>query len=182
MPAEGSGAISGTVCRHRQRYEEDSAESFGDVKTPASRKPVPVNAFVCAVLANWRGESSYSNDDDFLFPSIRLNGRKPLTPDMVLKKIVRPALVAAGIKGKVIGWHSFSHSLASNLRSMGIDVKVAQELLRHANSRILMDFYTHAVSADKREASKKQIQMLMGEIAVPDLPYRSVPEDLDVSL
>jgi len=41
--------------------------------------------------------------------------------------------------GKVIGWHSFRHSLATNLRSMGVDVKVAQELLRHANSRITLD-------------------------------------------
>jgi integrase len=73
---------------------------FGDVKIPASRKPVPLNAFVCAVLANWRSESPYFGDGDFLFPSIRLNGKKPLTPDMVLTKIIRPALVAAGGHGQ----------------------------------------------------------------------------------
>jgi integrase len=155
---------------------------FGDVKTPASRKPVPLNAFVCAVLANWRSESPYCGDGDFLFPSIRLNGKKPLTPDMVLTKIIRPALVKAGVKDKVIGWHSFRHSLASNLRAMGIDVKVAQELLRHSNSRITMDIYTHAVSADKRAASTKQIEMLMGKVAVPELSYRSVPAALEESL
>jgi integrase len=155
---------------------------FGDVKTPASRKPVPLNAFVCAVLANWRSESPYCSDDDFLFPSIRLNGKKPLTPDIVLTKIIRPALVAAGVTDKVIGWHSFRHSLASNLRSLGIDVKVAQELLRHANSRITLDIYTHAVSADKREASEKQIEMLMGKVAVPERSYWSVPAALEASL
>ena len=95
-------------------------------------------------------------------PSVRLNGTKPLTPDMVLKKIIRPALERAGVKGKVIGWHSFRHSLATNLRSLGVDVKVAQELLRHANSRITMDLYTQAVSADKRIASDRQIELLMG--------------------
>ncbi len=47
---------------------------------------------------------------------------------------------------KIIDWHSFRHSLATNLRSMGVDVKVAQKLLRHANSRITKDFYTQAVS------------------------------------
>ena len=82
----------------------------------------------------------------------------------------------------MIGWHSFRHALASNLRSMGIDVKVAQELLRHANSRITLDIYTHAVSADKREASKKQIEMLMGKVAVPEPSYRSVPAALEASL
>ena len=74
----------------------------------------------------------YSGDGDFLFPSERLNGTQPLTPQMVLKKIIRPALVRARVKDKVIGWHSFRHSLATNLRSLGVDVKVAQELLRHA--------------------------------------------------
>jgi site-specific recombinase XerD len=81
---------------------------------------------------------------------------------MVLNKIIRPALAKAGIVGKTIGWHSFRHSLATNLRSLGVDVKVAQELLRHANSRITLDLYTRAVSTDKREASGKQFDLLMG--------------------
>jgi site-specific recombinase XerD len=72
-----------------------------------------------------------------------------------------PALVRASVQGKVIGWHSFRHSLATNLRSLGVDVKVAQELLRHANSRITMDLYTQAVSADKRIASGRQAELLM---------------------
>jgi site-specific recombinase XerD len=80
----------------------------------------------------------------------------------VLNKIIRPALREAGIVGKTIGWHSFRHSLATNLRSMGVDVKVAQELLRHANSRITLDLYTRAVSSEKRAASGKQFDLLMG--------------------
>ena len=76
------------------------------------------------------------------------------------QKSIRPALERAGITGKVIGWHSFRHSLATNLRSLGVDVKVAQELLRHANSRTAMDLYTQAVTADKRSASQRQVEML----------------------
>jgi site-specific recombinase XerD len=82
-------------------------------------------------------------------------------PDGVLKKFIRPALERAIITGKKIGWHAFRHSLATNLRSLGVDVKVAQELLRHANSRTTMDLYTHAVSADKRSASQRQIELLL---------------------
>ena len=44
---------------------------------------------------------------------------------------------------------------------MGVDVKVAQELLRHANSRTTMDLYTQAVSADKRSASGRQVDFLL---------------------
>jgi integrase len=134
---------------------------FGDTKTEASRKPVPLHDSVCEVLAEWRGTSLYKGEDDFLFPSLRMNGTQPLTPDMVLRKIIRPALERAGVRGKTVGWHSFRHSLATNLRSLGVDVKVAQELLRHANSRTTMDLYTQAVSADKRSASLRQVQFLL---------------------
>ncbi len=77
---------------------------FGDTKTDASRKPVPLHETVCDVLAEWRGASLYKGDDDFLFPSLRMNGTQPLMPDMILKKAIRPALTRANITGKVIGW------------------------------------------------------------------------------
>jgi len=134
---------------------------FGETKTPASHKPVPLHPAVKDALAEWRGKSPYSSDEDFLFPSVRMNGKQPLMPDMVLKKTIRPALERAKVTGKVIGWHSFRHSLATNLRALGVDVKVAQELLRHANSRTTMDLYTQAVSAEKRNASLKQVELLL---------------------
>lgn len=112
---------------------------IGRVKTPASRRPVPLHESVCAVLKEWRKESVYPGDTDFLFVSLGLKGEKPVMPDIWF------------------GWRSFRHSLATNLRSMGMDVKIAQELLRHANSQVTMDIYTRAVSADKREASQRQI-------------------------
>ena len=58
-------------------------------------------------------ESPYPGEGDFLFACTRLKGKKPLSPDTLLKKIIRPALKRAGITGKVIGWHSFRHSLAT---------------------------------------------------------------------
>jgi integrase len=61
----------------------------------------------------------------------------------------------------VIGWHSFRHSLATNLRGLGVDIKTPQELLRHANSRITMDIYTQAVLSDKRLASGRMMDLLL---------------------
>jgi integrase len=138
---------------------------FGEVKTEASGKPVPLLDPMREVLIAWRNESLFNQEEDFLFPSLRLNGRKPMSPDTLLKKIIRPAATRAGIKGKVIGFHSFRHGLASNLRALGIDVKLAQELLRHANSRTTMDVYTQAVSAQKREASSRVFEMMLGSKA-----------------
>ena len=134
---------------------------FGDTKTEASRKPVPLHPSVAKTLAVWRAETLYPADGDFVFPSKRLPGKKPVTPDMVLKKIIRPALDGAGIKDRVIGWHSFRHSLATNLRAAGVNLKTAQELLRHANSRITLEVYTRAISSTKREANDRVTQMML---------------------
>ena len=76
-------------------------------------------------------------------------------------KMTPAACREGGITDKIIGWHSFRHSLATNLRSPGVDVKVAQELLRHANSRATMDLYTQAISADKQTASVRQVELLL---------------------
>jgi integrase len=136
---------------------------FGETKTEASRKPVPLHPAVLECLVVWRSASRYRADTDFIFPSDRLKGEKPASPDTILKKVIRPTLTRAGVTGKVIGWHSFRHSLATNLRSLGVDVKVAQELLRHANSRATMDIYTHAVSAQKHEATGRIVDLLLAQ-------------------
>jgi integrase len=134
---------------------------FGDTKTEASRKPVPLHPSVVKYLKAWREESAYATEEDFLFPSLRRGGKQPLSPDTLLKKVIRPAVQRAGIKNKRIGWHSFRHSLATNLRAAGVDLKTAQELLRHANSRITLEVYTHAISATKREANNRVMQMVL---------------------
>jgi integrase len=134
---------------------------FGDTKTECSRRPVPLHPLILESLLDWRSGSLYKGDGDFLFPSIRLNGNKPLSPDSLLKKSIRPALKRAGIEGKIIGWHNFRHTLGTLLRSIGTDIKVAQDLLRHANSRTTLDIYTHAVSQLKRDANTKVVELLL---------------------
>jgi integrase len=96
---------------------------FWDTKTEASRKLVPLRTSVIECLYIWRKKSPYQREDDFLFPSVRNEGKSPVTPDMILQKIIRPALVRAKIPGKAIGWHSFRHSLATNLRTSGANLK-----------------------------------------------------------
>ena len=152
---------------------------IGNTKTEASRKPVPLHPAVLESLLQWKAESRYQGNADFLFPSDRLKGEKPLSPDIILRKIIRPALVNAGIKDKVIGWHSFRHSLATNLRSLGIDVKTAQELLRHANSRTTLDIYTHVVSATKHAATGRIVELLLPKnSAGAALQHPSAPLEL----
>jgi len=48
------------------------------------------------------------------------------------------------------------------LRQMKVDVKVTQELLRHANPRITLEFYQQAVTDEKREAQELALRGLLG--------------------
>jgi integrase len=68
----------------------------------------------------------------------------------------------AGIN-KRIGWHTFRHSYATHLKANGEDIKVVQESLRHANSRITLDTYTQALTPAKREAQSKVVRMILPE-------------------
>jgi integrase len=55
--------------------------------------------------------------------------------------------------------HTFSTLLAENDE----DVKTVQSLMRHANSSITMNIYTHAVSSKKRRAQSKVVEMILPE-------------------
>jgi len=135
---------------------------IGETKTRASSRPMPLHPAVASALEHWRSVALSSEPIDFLFPSAR-NAEIPVWPDTLLKKVIRPAVKRAGIVGKVIGWHTFRHSLGTNLRFLGVDIKTAQELLRHANSRITLDLYSQAVSSQKREANFRVVDMLLPE-------------------
>ena len=60
---------------------------------------------------------------------------------VILRRYLRPAARAAGIE-KRIGWHTVRHSYSSLLRSVGAELKVMQELLRHSSFRSTLDVYT----------------------------------------
>lgn len=133
----------------------------GKTKTPGSKKPVALHSIVAGELKLWRAESPYRSDSDYLFPSIRKNGLQPLTPDMILKRHIRPVLAEVGVK-KRIGWHSFRHGLGTMLRQVKVDVKVAQEVLRHSNPSVTMGLYQQAVTDEKRDAQDRALKGFLG--------------------
>lgn len=119
-------------------------------------------AIVIAELKRWKKTSLYKPNDDFLFPSISKNGSQPVHPDMILKRHIRPVLERLGVKKK-IGWHSFRHGLSNQLRENGVEIKTAQELLRHANSRITLDIYQRSVTEERRAAQALAVKGLLGK-------------------
>jgi site-specific recombinase XerD len=56
--------------------------------------------------------------------------------------------------------HTFRRTFSTLLKANGQDVKVAQELLRHASAKITLDGYAQAVTSDKRRTPSKVAEML----------------------
>ncbi len=126
----------------------------GRCKTENSQKPMPLDNCALQDLLAWWQLTPFKGSDDWVFASARRAGRQPCWPDSLLQKRVRPAAHKAGIK-VTIGWHTFRRSFSSWLKANGADLKVVQELMRHANLRTTMELYTQAPMGAKREAQKK---------------------------
>src|ERR1035437_6958940 len=124
---------------------------IGALKTEASGKAVPMALELASALLDWRGTCPYNQDSDFVFGSPEMNGTQPYWPDSMLRKVIRPAAVRAGIT-KHIGWHSFRRSLATLLQANGVSVKATQDALRHASSRLTLELYAQSVPEDQRTA------------------------------
>lgn len=113
----------------------------GPCKTESSQKPVPVHQTVLETLAKWREVCRYTEPDDWVFASRQHRGRKPIWGQAILRKYIRPAAQRVGIQ-KQFGWHTFRHTYSTLLRSVGAELKVMQELLRHSSLRSTLAVYT----------------------------------------
>jgi len=138
----------------------------GPCKTEASQKPIPLDPCLAEALRAWRQQVRYSRPEDWIFASPKVNGRRPYWAQQIMRKVIRPTAIRLGIT-KHIGWHTFRHTYSTLLRAAGVDIKVMQELLRHASSRVTMDTYTQAVTAQKREAQSGVVRLFRVRAMAP---------------
>jgi integrase len=131
----------------------------GPCKTEASQKPVPLDARLAEALKLWRHQTKYGEVGDWVFASPAALGQRPYWGQCLMRTIIRPAALRIGIKPH-IGWHTFRHTYSSLLRANKTDIKVTQELLRHASSRVTLDTYTQAITLQKRKAQSDIIRLL----------------------
>ena len=96
---------------------------------------------------------------DWVFASEHVFGKMPVWAISSLQKVLQPAARRAGIT-KRIGWHTFRHTYSSLLAETGNDVRVVQELMRHAKVSTTMEVYTHARMEKKRIAQSKAVDVL----------------------
>ena len=139
-------------------------QHVGAVKTEASRKLMPIDEYVARDLLAWYEVTPYKKPTDYVWATDAnragaKRGKQPVWLSTVMRDHIQPVARKLRINKK-LSWHTFRHAFSSILKANGEDVKVVQELLRHATSRMTLDTYTQALSPDKRAAQSKVVGMI----------------------
>jgi integrase len=132
-----------------------------DTKTVASRKKLPLDVAVMTALKSWKLKTQFPADNDYVFASPVLLGRKPLNSNSAQRDKLRPASIRAGLSP--IGWHSLRHSYRTWLDEVGAPVSVQKELMRHSTISMTMDGYGRGFASANREANSRLVGKLLDE-------------------
>ena len=142
-------------------------------KTKLSKSTVTLHPILAQLLKDWRAETAYAGDNDYVFASRKTSGRTPRYGSVVVEDYVRPAAVRAGVPEvkdgetfidgecvKRFGFHTFRHSLTSWLMANGENPQIVRAMLRWTNLNMLAH-YTHGFKADKLEAQGAVLKKLV---------------------
>jgi integrase len=136
----------------------------GETKTDASDGYVPLHPLLAGPLREWQQKTAYSKELDFVFPSVRAKGRKPLYSASFVADYLRPAAKKAGVHiedGQRFGLHNLRHSLSNWLVNKAkTEPKTVQGILRHAKIQTTLDLYTQEDSDETRGAQGEFLQAL----------------------
>lgn len=139
---------------------------IGAPKSKASQAPVPMHPLLAEFMQAWKLRTLYSDSLDWVFPSLKLSGKKPRAANMLVEDYLRPAAVKAGVFSAGdrcrFGFHNLRHSLASFLVRSKTDPKTVQALLRHSDVKTTLQLYAHSVSEDRMLAQGEVLTAILG--------------------
>src|ERR1700719_3882087 len=137
----------------------------GQTKTESSDGYVPLHSVLAQHLQEWHSQTPYGKDTDFVFPSLKADGRVPLSPSAFVADHLRPAAKKAGVQiedGQRFGLHNLRHSLSNWLVNKAkIEPKTVQGLLRHSKIQTTLDLYTQS-DGDETRAAQGQFLSAVG--------------------
>jgi integrase len=142
---------------------------LGDLKRRTSRRdlhlPEPLadlfKELFRQVPERWAGYSKYGRKYDSWNLVFRTQEGRPVGQNYALRRL-RMALKRAGLD-ESLRLHDLRHHYASILFAQGVDPKIVQEQLGHANLGVTMNVYTHLLPKSRRDASERVWSYLEGE-------------------
>jgi integrase len=78
-------------------------QRIGEMKTEASRKPLPLGEGLAGVFLSWRDRCPYNQEGDYIFGSPGKEGKQPYWPNAAMEDHIRPAAKRAGIQKRIGG-------------------------------------------------------------------------------
>jgi integrase len=147
----------------------------GAPKTENSVKELPMNPVLRDALLEWRKRTPFDQPDDFVFPSVRLKGKKPLALMEVFKKSIKPVIRELGFApaAAAYGWHAFRHGVGTTLWDLTKDKLTVRDLLRHGTTS-MTEKYIHGIDPRLEEAQDKLVNAIMN--AHPQPPRTPKPK------
>ncbi|HEX2329926.1 MAG TPA: tyrosine-type recombinase/integrase, partial [Candidatus Angelobacter sp.] len=128
----------------------------GETKTEASDGYVPLHPLLSHALQQWRSQTPYAKETDFVFPSLKAKGKLPLYASTFVADHLRPAAISAGVQiaqGQRFGLHNLRHSLSNWLVNKAkVEPKTVQGILRHSKIQTTLDLYTQDDADEARAA------------------------------
>ena len=128
----------------------------GPTKSRKSEGHVPLHPALAYHLRDWHAQTAYAKETDFVFPSIKAEGRVPISPAVFVADHLRPAAKAAGLQiadGQRFGLHNLRHSLSNWLVNKAkVEPKTVQSILRHSRIQTTLDIYTQGDGDETRAA------------------------------
>lgn len=140
LPANIRDELQSHVVAVKALHRRDLEEGFGEVSIPEGLARKYRNA---ARETGWqwvfpaRGRSKDPRSDKIMRHHVLESG---------LQKAVKRAAQLAGIDKK-IGCHTLRHSFATHMLEQGVNIRVLQELLGHADVKTT-EIYTHVMARD----------------------------------
>lgn len=133
-------------------------QKLDEVKTVASRKQMSIASELLDVLKQWRQQTEFSAETDWVFASPVQLGRLPISYSWYERKL-KEAAERAGIGS--IGTHTMRHTYRSWLDAVGTPIAVQQRMMRHTDIRTTLNIYGDVVTDEMSEAHSKVVGLAL---------------------
>jgi integrase len=154
-------ATRGPIIQHvGVKWKTTQSTLSGARKTIYSGRVMSIDADMLAVFRNWRQQTQFAADSDWIFASPAKLGRLPLSYPHVWVSF-QDAATKAGI-GK-LATHTMRHTYRSWLDAAGTAIAVQQKLMRHASITTTMNVYGDVVTDEMSQAHSKVVRMALAK-------------------
>ena len=119
---------------------------IGKTKTAKSKRTFNMPLIVAESLLEWKAYCKEHNIvSKYVFPNTKTGEIRTYSG---LRSLLERFLAKHGLENEGITLYTFRHTFATILLEQGVHPKVVAEMMGHANTKMVMEIYSHIVSQD----------------------------------